>query len=54
MNYEQRDPMGMYKGSGTSTSGPDARHGPGPYVMGADTLVGNDVYNRDSQDLGDI
>lgn len=54
MNYEQRDPMGMYKGSKTSSSGPDARHGPGPYVMGADTLVGNDVYNRDSQDLGDI
>jgi len=54
MNYEQRDPMGMYKGSKASRSGPDASHGPGPYLMGADTLVGNDVYNRDSQDLGDI
>lgn len=21
----------------------DARHGPGPHLMGADTLVGNDV-----------
>lgn len=54
MNYEQRDPMGMYKGSRASSAGPDDSHGPGPHLMGADTLVGNDVYNRDAQDLGDI
>lgn len=54
MNYEERDPHGMYKGSSASRTGPDARHGPGPYVMGAETLVGNDVYNRDLQDLGEI
>ena len=54
MNYEERDPYGMYKASSTSQKGPDARHGPGPHLMGADTLVGNDVYNRDSQDLGQI
>jgi sporulation protein YlmC with PRC-barrel domain len=54
MNYEQRDPMGMYKGTRANSSGPDTSHGPGPFLMGADTLVGNDVYNRDSQDLGDI
>jgi sporulation protein YlmC with PRC-barrel domain len=54
MNYEERDPYGMYKISSTGESGPDARHGPGPYLMGADTLVGNEVYNRDSQDLGEI
>ena len=54
MNYEQRDPYGMYKGTKASKSGPDARHGPGPHLMGADTLVGNEVYNTDAEDLGDI
>jgi sporulation protein YlmC with PRC-barrel domain len=54
MNYEQRDPYGMYKVPATTGSGPDARHGPGPHLMGAETLVGNDVFNRDSVDLGDI
>ena len=54
MNYEERDPSGMYKASTTTASGPDSRHGPGPYLMGADTLVGNDVFNKDSEDLGDI
>lgn len=54
MNYEQRDPYGMYKVPATAGSGPDARRGPGPHLMGADTLVGNDVYNRDGQDLGAI
>lgn len=53
MNYEQRDSHGMYK-SGLNGSGPDARHGPGPHLMGADTLVGNDVFNKDAEDLGDI
>ncbi|MFA9217763.1 MAG: PRC-barrel domain-containing protein, partial [Sphingomonadaceae bacterium] len=28
--------------------------GPGPHLMGADTLLGNDVYNADDEDLGDI
>ena len=51
MNYEERDPFGMYKAAGP---GPDARHGPGPEIMGADTLIGNDVYNQKDEDLGDI
>ena len=51
MNYEERDPHGMYK---TTSAGPDSRHGPGPHLMGADTLIGNDVYNKNSDDLGDI
>jgi sporulation protein YlmC with PRC-barrel domain len=34
--------------------GPDTRHGPGPYLMGADTLIGNDVCNEDGEDLGAI
>ena len=54
MNYEQRDPYGMYKAPAKTGSGPDARRGPGPHLMGAETLVGNAVFNRDSVDLGDI
>jgi sporulation protein YlmC with PRC-barrel domain len=54
MNYEERDTHGMYRSLSAAQSGPDSRHGPGPRLMGADTLVGNDVYNRESQDLGDI
>ena len=44
-NYVNRDNFGMYADSAT---------GPGPSLMGADTLLGNDVYNRDNEDLGDI
>ena len=54
MNYEERDSYGMYKHAMGSTSGPDVSHGPGPHLMGADTLIGNDVYNKSSEDLGDI
>ncbi len=46
MNYQQNDSYGMYK---SSTS-----NGPGPHLMGADTLIGNDVVNRDAEDLGEI
>lgn len=28
--------------------------GPGPALMSAHSLLGNDVYNRDDEDLGDI
>lgn len=28
--------------------------GPGPELMGANTLTGNDVYNNSNEDLGDI
>lgn len=52
MNYEERDQYGMYK-SGNG-AGPDRRHGPGPELMGAETLVGNDVCNHGGDDLGDI
>lgn len=57
MNYEERDPFGMYQPidtDGGDVAGPDARHGPGPYLMGAQTLIGNDVHNTDGEDLGDI
>ena len=45
MNYEMRDTFGMYKGT---------LNGPGPQLMGANTLVGNDVYNHKEESLGDI
>jgi hypothetical protein len=44
-NYITRDNFGMYANTAS---------GPGPALMGADTLMGNDVYNKDGEDLGDI
>ncbi len=46
MNYEERDTYGMY--------GNPSGEGPGPELMGADTLNGNDVYNHRDEDIGDI
>ena len=46
MNYEEQDTFGMYKRSNGD--------GPGPALMGANTLDGNDVYNNKDEDLGDI
>lgn len=54
MNYEERDTYGMYKGSTSLESGVVVRQGPGPELMGADTLIGNDVYNLKDEDLGDV
>ncbi|MEH8017354.1 PRC-barrel domain-containing protein [Rheinheimera muenzenbergensis] len=45
MNVEPRDAIGMYKGT---------LDGPGPHLMGANTLLGNDVYNHKEESLGDI
>ena len=44
-NYVTRDNFGMYARN---------NDGPGPALMGANTLLGNDVYNADDEDLGDI
>ncbi|ARO87558.1 photosystem reaction center subunit H [Nitrosospira lacus] len=46
MSYEDRDTYGMYKNQDEK--------GPGPRLMGADTLIGDDVYNHKDEDLGDI
>jgi sporulation protein YlmC with PRC-barrel domain len=54
VNYEERDTYGMYKVNTHVGPGPDARRGPGPDLMGADTLVGNDVCNQKGEDVGDI
>lgn len=45
MSYLDRDTFGIYR---------DTDSGPGPRLMGADTLMGEDVYNRMDEDLGDI
>ncbi|MEY2689963.1 MAG: hypothetical protein RL375_4163 [Pseudomonadota bacterium] len=44
-DYVTRDNFGMY----ANTS-----DGPGPALMGANTLLGNDVYNSDGEKLGDV
>lgn len=45
MSYITRDDFGMYA---------KTADGPGPALMGANTLLGNDVYNSDGESLGDI
>jgi len=54
MNYEERDTYGIYKPRKNDGAGSRVDKGPGPNLMGADTLVGNDVYNQKDEDLGDI
>jgi sporulation protein YlmC with PRC-barrel domain len=44
-NYVTRDNFGMYARKDD---------GPGPELMGADTLLGNDVYNDKDESLGEI
>jgi sporulation protein YlmC with PRC-barrel domain len=45
-SYVSRDKYGMYAGRLAT--------GPGPSLMGADTLIGNGVYNSTNDKLGDI
>ena len=44
MNYLDRDTLGIYK----------THKGPGPHLMGANTLTGDDVVNHKGEALGDI
>lgn len=46
MSYTDRDKYGMYKDTKSA--------GPGPSLMGADTLLGEDVVNSHNEKLGDI
>lgn len=46
MSYLNRDTYGMYKKLD--------KRGPGPAIMGANTLIGEDVVNADNENLGDI
>ena len=54
MSYEDHDIYGMYKINTSGAPGDDVRKGPGPDLMGADTLIGNAVYNHKGEDLGEI
>ncbi|PMQ14698.1 PRC-barrel domain-containing protein [Janthinobacterium sp. AD80] len=47
MSYLDRDILGMYRNNRDND-------GPGPELMGADTLIGDDVYNHSDEELGDI
>lgn len=47
MNYLQQDTYGMYRNQ-------DFKSGPGPALMGANTLIGNEVYNLEEDHLGEI
>jgi sporulation protein YlmC with PRC-barrel domain len=46
MSYADRDKYGMYKDTSSA--------GPGPALMGADTLLGDSVVNGADEHLGDI
>jgi hypothetical protein len=44
-NYLSRDRYGMYAGE---------HGGPGPTLMGSDTLLANQVFNREGEQLGTV
>ncbi len=46
MSYEERDTYGIYKNREDK--------GPGPELMGANTLIGDDVHNPFGEALGEI
>lgn len=50
MSYADRDKYGIYNRPAGTSSSP----GPGPSLMGADTLIGDSVVNGAEEDLGDI
>jgi hypothetical protein len=50
MSYADRDKYGIYQ----RRSGASSSMGPGPSLMGADTLIGDSVVNGSEEDLGDI
>jgi sporulation protein YlmC with PRC-barrel domain len=50
MSYADRDKYGIYQRNSDASSSP----GPGPSLMGADTLIGDSVVNTSEEDLGDI
>jgi sporulation protein YlmC with PRC-barrel domain len=54
MNYEENDTYGIYKANTAGGIGPDAGEGPGPALMGAHTLIGNDVVSHSAELLGEV
>ena len=43
MGYADRDKYGIYRNNGSSSD--SSSPGPGPALMGADTLIGDSVVN---------
>jgi sporulation protein YlmC with PRC-barrel domain len=56
MSYETQDTTGAAKAAARKSHqpGPDTRSGPGPELMSAHTLRGEDVVNRKSEALGNV
>lgn len=50
MSYADRDKYGIYQ----RRTGASSSLGPGPSLMGADTLIGDSVVNGSEESLGDI
>jgi hypothetical protein len=50
MSYADRDKYGIYQ----RRAGASSSLGPGPSLMGADTLIGDSVVNGSEESLGDI
>lgn len=47
MSYEERDTYGIYREE-------EGHKGPGPELMGANTLIGDHVHNLKDEHLGDV
>ena len=54
MTYVTRDRLGMYNGHAATNGFSGSDHGPGPQLMGADTLMGDLVFNHKDEELGEI
>ena len=54
MTYVSRDRLGIYNGHDSVDGQSGTQHGPGPALMGADTLIGDAVVNHKDEELGDI
>ena len=54
MTYVTRDRLGIYNGHATNNGISGSDHGPGPELMGADTLIGDLVFNHKDEELGEI
>lgn len=54
MTDQDRDTKVAERATDSDVRGPDMRHGPGPELMGASTLIGDHVRNKQDEELGDI
>jgi sporulation protein YlmC with PRC-barrel domain len=53
-NQDQTTEVSKRPNVDSDARGPDMRHGPGPELMGASTLIGDRVRNTKDEELGDI